>query len=87
MRGSGLIDMIPLVCALGIHGQDSVLSYAESPQGEGVPLGMLWAWLWGSLRVSILSSLKAYLWWWPYWLDCCNILFNDMAGNIFHSQY
>ena len=58
MRGSGLVDMIPLVRTLGIHGQDPVLSYAESPQGQGAPLGMLWAWLWGSLLVTILSSLR-----------------------------
>ena len=87
MQEFGLIEIIPLICALIIQSQCPVLSHPEYPQGrwlgeaavaEGLMMGILFVSILSSLRVTVRGSCSGLMMQHP--------LFTDMAGNIFHSQ-
>ena len=61
MQGSGLIEIIPLICTSATWGQYSAFLHPESPQGAQLGVTAVAQGLAvGSLFVSILSSLKAH---------------------------
>ena len=61
MQESGIIEIIPLICASAIWGQYPILSHPDSPQDAGFGLAAVAESLAvGSPFVSILSPLRAH---------------------------